>query len=264
MGRKTTIDYVTIASTSNASDFGDLRTQTHMGAANVGASNSNTYGLYLGGYKGTSGGQTTDMEYVTMASTGNTQFWGSLTVAGWQCGGISNPTRGIRHGAIYATWQGGQYVDNNKIGYWSFASTGNASDFGNLVENMNSMSSTSVVDGSRGVMGGGLKDNYDYVEYMQYVTIDSTGNATDFGDMVIYGQQNTWGNMWGPDGNYWPSGVSNGTRGEFWGGVVPDDAYPSRVSIDAVQYITIQSAGNATDAGNLQDEIHAMACGSGD
>ena len=85
MGIKTTIDYVTIASTSNASDFGDLRTQTHMGAANVGASNSNTYGLYLGGYKGTSGGQTTDMEYVTMASTGNTQFWGSLTVAGWQC-----------------------------------------------------------------------------------------------------------------------------------------------------------------------------------
>ena len=264
MGRKTTIDYLTIASTSNASDFGDLRTQTHMGAANVGASNSNTYGLYLGGYKGTSGGQTTDMEYVTMASTGNTQFWGSLTVQGYQTGGLSHANRGIRFGGIYATWQGGSYVDNNKIGYWSFASTGNASDFGNLVENSNSMSPIGVVSSSRGVMAGGQRDNYDYVEHMQYVTIASTGNSTDHGDLVTYGMQNQWGNWWGPDGIYWPSGVSDGPRGEFWGGVVPDDSYPSRVSIDAVQYITIASTGNATDAGNLQDEIHAMACGTGD
>ena len=264
MGRKTTIDYVTIASTSNASDFGDLRTQTHMGAANVGASNSETYGLYIGGYKGTSGGTTSDMEYVTMSSTGNTQFWGSLTVNGYQSGGLSDPNRGIRFGAIYATWQGGSYVDNNKIGYWSYSSTGNASDFGNLVENSNSMSNTGFVNGTRGVMGGGQRDNYDYVEHMQYVTIASTGNSTDHGDLVTYGMQNQWGNWWGPDGIYWPSGVSDGTRGEFWGGVVPDDSYPSRVSIDAVQYITIASTGNATDAGNLQDEIHAMACGSGD
>ena len=263
MGRKTTIDYLTIASTSNASDFGDLRTQTHMGAANVGASNSNTYGLYLGGYKGTSGGQTTDMDYVTMASTGNTQFWGSLTVQGYQTGGLSHANRGIRFGGIYATWQGGSYVDNNKIGYWSFASTGNASDFGNLVENSNSMSPIGVVSSSRGVMAGGQRDNYDYVEHMQYVTIETAGNAQDFGDMVVYGLQHTYGNQWGPDGIYWPNGVSDGTRGEFWGGVVTDDSYPHRVSTDGIQYITIASAGNATDAGNLVDEIHCMQSGSG-
>ena len=41
------------------------------------------------------------------------------------------------------------------------------------------------------------------------------------------------------------------------------DTIQARVSTDGIQYITIASAGNATDAGNLVDEIHCMQSGSG-
>ena len=44
-----------------------------------------------------------------------------------------------------------------------------------------------VSDNSRGVVGGGYNDT-SYAEsqcgQMQYITIDNTGNATDFGDLL--------------------------------------------------------------------------------
>jgi hypothetical protein len=69
---------------------------------------------------------------------------------------------------------------------------------------------------------------------MDYVTIGSTGNATDFGDLSV--ARSLGGN----------TGASNGTnqRGLFFGGDTP--AYS-----DVIDYITINSTGNATDFGNL-------------
>ena len=84
MAHKTTIDYLTTASTGDASDFGDLRTQTHMGARDLGGANNLTYGAYFGGYKGSSGGYASDIEYVSIASTGNTQAWGELKTTGYE------------------------------------------------------------------------------------------------------------------------------------------------------------------------------------
>ena len=62
---------------------------------------------------------------------------------------------------------------------------------------------------------------------MDYVTIATTGNAIDFGDLTV----TTFG----------PAGTSNATRAIFGGG---DGG-------NTIGYITIASTGNATDFGDL-------------
>ena len=90
--------------------------------------------------------------------------------------------------------------------------------------------------GGRGVWMGGYRTtaNDDTIDY---VTIASLGNATDFGDVTVAGSR---------DGN----GLSNGTRGVcgvWW-------------TATQMDYITIATTGNAVDFGDLTDE--RAYCGS--
>ena len=68
------IDYITIASTGNATDFGDLVVATQSPSAT-----SNQLRVVFAG--GNSGSVTNVMQFVTIASTGNTTDFGDLTVA---------------------------------------------------------------------------------------------------------------------------------------------------------------------------------------
>ena len=70
-----TIDYITTASTGNATDFGDLG-YSIQGAA--GTSNS-TRGLFAGGEPAS--GIENFIEYITIASTGNGTNFGTLSQA---------------------------------------------------------------------------------------------------------------------------------------------------------------------------------------
>ena len=47
------------------------------------------------------------------------------------------------------------------------------------------------------------------------------------------------------------------------GGIERAASYPGRISVDIIQYITVASTGNATDQGNLNDEIHGTQSGQG-
>jgi hypothetical protein len=60
----------------------------------------------------------------------------------------------------------------------TIASTGNATDFGDLISAFGGCAGCSSA--TRGLVGGGGPSNV-----IQYVTIASTGNATDFGDLVV-------------------------------------------------------------------------------
>lgn len=259
MANKTTIDYITVASTGNAGDFGDLRTQASnkMGTRNLGGYNGLLIGAYAGGYQGTTG-ISDEIEYVTMGTLGNTSAWGELTNGAYMNGGLSNTLRGVSMGRAYQT-------DNDRIDYITWANQGDAVDFGNATDDIMEISAHGAASTTRGVMLGGRLGwpSYNFIETMEYITFASTGNATTFGDHYTYGLQQSYGSGRGPEGNYQSSGMSNGTRGEFWGGVVPDDSYPHRVSTTGIQYITIASTGNSTDAGNLTEARHHQATGQG-
>ena len=71
-------------------------------------------------------------------------------------------------------------ADVNQIQTITIASTGNATDFGDLTTANNGLAGVS--NGSRGVFGGGSAPTI--VNTIQFITIDTTGNATDFGDLI--------------------------------------------------------------------------------
>lgn len=80
-------------------------------------------------------------------------------------------------------WAGGYTTTTvNTIDYVTIASTGNATDFGDLTTVRRYVASASSE--TRGVFAGGQDDASTLSNVMEYVTIASTGNATDFGDLV--------------------------------------------------------------------------------
>jgi hypothetical protein len=71
----------------------------------------------------------------------------------------------------------------NIIEYVTIASTGNATDFGDLTANRNGGAGCSSP--TRGLFGGGTNEAGDAINVIDYVTIDTTGNAADFGDLTL-------------------------------------------------------------------------------
>ena len=82
---------------------------------------------------------------------------------------------------------------------------------------------------TRGVFSGGQVHPTSY-NIMEYVTIASTGNVTDFGNLTT--------------ARYDTASVSNKIRGVTAGGATPSVS-------DVMDFITIASTGDATDFGDL-------------
>ena len=85
LGEINTIDYITIATTGNAIDFGDMSVTIQQ----VAAVGSSTRGIFGGGYA-SSGGNNNVIDYVTIATTGNATDFGDLTQAKYNAGGTQN------------------------------------------------------------------------------------------------------------------------------------------------------------------------------
>ena len=211
------MEYVTIATTSNTTDFGDLT----VARRSLQSLSNETRGTWAGGT--TNPAMSDVIDYVTIATTGNAADFGNLTVGRRNLAQAASSTRGV--------WAGGNpgsspLVDDT-IDYITIASAGNATDFGNLSGAYREMSGCS--NGTRGVFGGG-SPGPTQINTMEYITIATAGNVTDFGDL-FYAQGNG-------------GGTSNGTRGIFAGG--SGAAYTN-----TIQYITISTTGNAADFGDL-------------
>ena len=92
---------------------------------------------------------------------------------------VSNATRGIIAGSSTEPNQ-----NYNTIDYLTIATTGNASDFGDLTvgKGIGGSMSNSI----RGLFGRGeynVGSRY-YTNAIDYITIATTGNAADFGDSL--------------------------------------------------------------------------------
>ena len=224
---KNVYDYVTIASTGNATDFGDMDGNA---AKDGTAFSSNTRGIYSGGRRNADSNQ---IEYVTIASTGNATDFGNLTQGRSSIAGCSSPTRGLTAG-------GGGGGDYNIIDYVTIASAGNASDFGDLLATTSGRNQGSVCSNTRGIFAGQPGSNVDRI---QYVTIASTGNAQDFGNLID------------TTNHYYSFGSASGpTLGIFAG---------NNSVQNVIQQITIASTGNASDFGDLTLALKNLAGCSG-
>ena len=159
------IDYITIATMGNATDFGNL---TNVKQAPAGAS-SNTRGLSLGG---TTPSNINIIDYVTIASTGDASDFGDLTLSRSSCSGAASSVRAVAAG-------GGSPSNSDVIDYVTIASTGDASDFGDLTQAGKAACPGS--NGTRAVFAGRHTPGKETT--IDYITIASTGDAADFGDL---------------------------------------------------------------------------------
>lgn len=169
------IEYITISSTGNGTDFGDIAVITR----SMGALSSSTRGVFSNGAEQTYSQNTNTIQYVTIASTGNATDFGDTLAAWTWAASCSNSTRGVMSAGV-----GNGDVFLNTINYITIASTGNATDFGDLI--IKTQGTAACASTTRGIWGGGsfYDGSTTYYNVIQYVTIATTGDATDFGDLT--------------------------------------------------------------------------------
>lgn len=172
------IGYITIASAGNVSDFGDLTRAASDDANGRNAACASTTRAILGG-GGASTPESNILDYVTIATTGNAIDFGDLTVGMNRNAACSSSTRGVWAAGLSS----GNY--NNTINYVTIASTGNASDFGDMTLKTFAAANGNLSNKTYGMFAGGNSDSEDYIQQISYVTIASTGNSSDFGDLAL-------------------------------------------------------------------------------
>jgi hypothetical protein len=216
----TNIDFINISTTGNAVNFGIL-TEAKRVAKGF---SSSIRGIIAGGYRDAPANTYTNViEYITIASAGNSIDFGDLQSTKGSGAAFSSSTRGIYAGAGGPT--------TNVIDYVQISTIGNSLDFGDLIiarENINGCSSP-----TRGICGGGSPSPSvpPMLSSIEFLTISSKGNANTFGNLTE-SRRNS-------------GSCSNSTRGIFAGGNTP-------TNVNTIDYITIASVGNAQDFGDLQ------------
>ena len=220
------IDFITIASTANATDFGDLT----VARRNIGGAGNNTRGIYLGGG---SPGNTNTIDFITIATAGNASDFGDATAAKNGLGSLASPTR--------AVFGGGQ---DNVMEYVTIATTGNATDFGDLITGTTEKPA-GASSSTRGLfICGESQPSGTRLNTIQFVTIATTGNATDFGDNTFLLRS--------------MGACTNSLRAVYGGGNDPS------ATLNTMSYVTIATQGNGQDFGDLLTGRSVHACGSSD
>lgn len=214
------IDFINFATLGNAVDFGDTTEADNYSSSNAA---SDTRAIF---YQSSG---TPSLEYVTIATNGNATNYGNLSVNRYGGpAGLSSSTRGVYGGGIIITGD----VTSNIIDYGTIATTGNYVDFGDLtlaryaLVGAQSTTRGLFAGGNFNQSGGGASNTIDYI------TIASIGNATDFGDLTSQ-----------RDGT---GGASNSIRAVFMAGNLPTTNI-----VSTIDFVTIATTGNATGFGNM-------------
>jgi len=259
------IDTISIKTTGNATDFGDLSQSP--GGSVWSVHGSDTRCIFGGAYP-----VATIIQYIVPTSQGNSADFGDLSVARGYIGGGSNKTRSVNYagqtpgkGNVIdfmqiqtlgnatdfgdATQQGRQPAGNcnkrraflvggddgpspatgtNRIEFVEISTTGNGIDFGDLHATVVSCPQ-GVGTSTRALQGGGGPSGglLTRINSFQY---DSLGDATDFGDLTVARRLT--------------GAVSDGQRGVWMGGA------GSPADVNTIDFVEIASAGNATDFGD--------------
>ena len=268
-------EFVQVSTQGNAVDFGRVTNSLYGGAS----ASSSTRGMMMGGWGPTPGspGQDLDVEYITMASAGDAIDFGADNSGGWGSQGASDSVRALSAGGGYpsatanidmfifstvgsktdfgditatrargdraacspvrAVFTGGYGPSIKNYDTKLTASSGDTIDFGDMMF-PNRMSSC-VSDHTRGVVSGSLNnDTSKYYPSSESITIASSGVAVYFGEMTAQKGAS--------------AGCQNMVRGLVCGGSI------SPTQTNAIDMISIQTTGNATDFGDLTRIAHSL------
>ena len=240
------IQFITIQSQGNSIDFGDLFEQRSRASSYA----SSTRGIWGGGMSAPTN-KTDTIDFVTIATTGNATNFGNLTVSRKFCSGTSSETRGLSVGGNESP-PSAPYTSVTTIDFTTIASAGDAQSFGDLLEKRSGLGALSST--VRAVFAGGYSNGSPAAATndITFVTIATTGNSADFGDLT--------------NNRRYLNGVSSNTRGVFGCGSTP-------AQNNTIDFITIASKGDATDFGDatianehragISNSIRGVNAGSG-
>ena len=213
------IDYVTISSSGNAIDFGDMTDHRRLGAS----FSSSTRGIMAGGITPS---RVNVIDYVEMSTKGNANDFGdTFHLFANAMNGISNGIRGVYNGG-----QDGSSNISEIIQTVTISSKGNASKFGELTNKRRSTGTCS--NSTRGVFAAGYNGGSGLTS-IEFITISSEGNGTDFGDLARSGTTT------------YTSGSASQTRAFFSGG------YYEPAITEEIDYLLYSSGGNTKPFGDL-------------
>jgi len=260
-GHTDVIQYLTIPTTGNTIDFGDL-TQSRRGCKSCG---SRTRGLTMSGAGPVP--RSDRIDFITISQTGTCTDFGNLDSAqALVC--VSNQTRAFALGGdtpaiqnqmqfVTIASQGEDMKDagdlteqssggsafgsptrgllagfasptNANIDFFNFASTGDAQDFGTLDTASNSGDALSST--TRGLVLGGIGSPNPYLSRIESITMATLGNSTDFGDLTV--------------GRSMFGATSDCVRGVMISGYISPGA-----NTNIIDYVNISTTGNAIDFG---------------
>ena len=236
---RNTLEYITCATTGNATDFGDLTVARYQSRG----MGDGTKGYFTGGYVST-GSYKDEIDFVTIATAANATDFGNMNSYNSYTARAYHATAGDASYGIMAGGSSDNAGAHNYIQYITYASAGNAQDFGDLTRTATKFGGCS--DATRSVFCGGSHEtggtgNKD--DTIDYVTTQTAGNATDFGNCTYSSQEAV--------------SCSNATYGTHMGGYDGDNGY---ASVNKIDYFTIQTPGNAADFGDLVSTNNINTC----
>ena len=214
------IDFVTISSTGDATDFGDLA------AGRIGFPSGNANQIrgviFAGEYNS---GNVNAINFVQIATAGNAVDFGDASNAYQNGFAGASPTRGV-----FAGGRSPSYL--NVIEFITFTTTGDAQDFGDLSVGKRGGPNGTASNSTRMIIHGEDKSGDTITNVIEFLTIATTGNSIDFGDMTQAKQT--------------VCAMFSSTRGVLSGGYTPSS--PNQTNV--VEFIEIATTGNATDFGD--------------
>jgi hypothetical protein len=168
------IDFITITSTGNATDFGDvLGPTTAVTNGRMCGSGSSVRGLMNSGDSDTTadGNFQDNLQFVTIASAGNGSNFGDLTQARLLTAAAGNSTRCCFLGGYTSSGV-------NTIDFATISTLGNASDFGDLTNTNNYLNAGAGSGSSRGMRFGGSSStaSSSVTNTVDYITISPAGS----------------------------------------------------------------------------------------
>ena len=234
-----TIDYITIATLGNSQDFGDTTESLHAGSSG----SDSTRGLFSGGAVAGNNTNYNTISYITIATTSNAVNFGDLSGLKRYSGSTSDKTRTVIAGG--KNHPGPTFTT---IEYVTTQALGDAQTFGDLSTGTWAFTGTAS-SSTRGIyFGGSPGGSSDSINTIVYVTIQSLGDAQDFGDLTNVNSYT------GPGGI-----VSSTTRGIRGGGGGADPF----TRVNTIDYVTMATLGNAQDFGDLSYSANGvMGCSS--
>jgi len=187
--------------------------------------------------RGYSSGENNVIEYTTISSMGNAIDFGDLTDTYYSQAGGSDVTRGVFLGGYNGNAT--PDTDINVIEYITFATTGNAVDFGDTHVGRYQ---GAVSSPTRILSAGG---NAPRVTTIDFITTQTLGSTASFGNLTESARGSFAGCCQSP------------TRGVICGG-----QNTSGTTVNDIQYVTMASEGDSVDFGDLIESASNNAGGS--